>query len=142
VIHDMLRVLRRKQPNVSVLLAPVKVQGDGAADEIAAAITELNRPEYDLDLLIVGRGGGSFEDLFCFNEEPVVRAIFASRLPVITGIGHEPDYSLADAVADYSAATPTMAAEYAVADGESFVSLRAATGPDCHHVGGPCEPPD
>lgn len=116
VIHDMLRVIRRKNPVVDVLLAPVKVQGEGAALEIASAIQELNRPEYSIDVMIVARGGGSLEDLFCFSEEPVVRAIFASEVPIVTGIGHEPDFSLADAVADYSAATPTGAAEHAVPD--------------------------
>jgi exodeoxyribonuclease VII large subunit len=116
VIHDMLRVIRHKNPQVDVMIAPVKVQGPGAAEEIAAAIQELNRPEYNLDLLIVARGGGSFEDLFCFSEEIVVKAIFESILPIITGIGHEPDFSLADATADYSASTPTAAAEKAVPD--------------------------
>ena len=118
VIHDMMRVIRRKNQQVDVLIVPVKVQGEGAAKEIAEAITELNRPEYKIDVMIVGRGGGSLEDLFCFSEEPVVRAIFASRVPVLTGIGHEPDYSLADAVADHSASTPTAAAERAVPDTE------------------------
>ncbi len=121
VIHDMLRVIRRKNPMVDVLLAPVKVQGVGAAEEIAAGINALNNPDFNLDLLIVARGGGSFEDLFCFSEEPVVRAIFNSRLPVVTGIGHEPDYALADAVADYSASTPTAAAEVAVPDYERLI---------------------
>jgi exodeoxyribonuclease VII large subunit len=116
VIHDMLRVIRRKTPHLSVLIAPATVQGDGAANTIAQAIQTLNDPRFSLDALIVGRGGGSFEDLFCFNEAPVVRAIAASRLPVVTGIGHEPDYSLADAAADYSAQTPTAAAEYLVPD--------------------------
>lgn len=116
VIHDMLRVIRRKNPLIHVLLHPVKVQGEGAATEIAQAIRELNDPHYNLDLIIVGRGGGSFEDLFCFSEEPVVRAIFESEVPIVTGIGHEPDYSLADATADYSASTPTAAADWAVPD--------------------------
>lgn len=116
VIHDMLRVIRRKNPLVHVILAPVKVQGEGAAGEIAAAIRELNHAHYRLDTLIVGRGGGSFEDLFCFSEEAVVRAIFESALPIVTGIGHEPDYALADAAADYSASTPTAAADWAVPD--------------------------
>jgi exodeoxyribonuclease VII large subunit len=116
VIHDMLRVIRRKNPLVYVLLHPVKVQGEGAADEIAQAIRELNHPSYDLDLLILARGGGSFEDLFCFSEESVVRAVFESNVPIVTGIGHEPDFSLADAAADYSASTPTAAADWAVPD--------------------------
>jgi exodeoxyribonuclease VII large subunit len=116
VIHDMLRVIRRKNQLVDVLIKPVQVQGDGAALSIAAAIQELNHPAYRLDTLIVARGGGSFEDLFCFSEEPVVRAIFNSTVPVVTGIGHEPDFGLADAVADYTASTPTAAAEISVPD--------------------------
>jgi exodeoxyribonuclease VII large subunit len=116
VIHDMLRVIRRKNPQLDVLLAPVAVQGQGAAETIAKAITHLNQPEYNLDLLIVGRGGGSFDDLFCFSEEPVVRAIANSALPVVAGVGHEPDFSLTDAVADLSCSTPTAAAEAAVPD--------------------------
>jgi exodeoxyribonuclease VII large subunit len=121
VIHDMLRVIRRKNPMMNILLAPVKVQGEGAADEIAAAIRELNHPHYQLDIIIVGRGGGSFEDLFCFSEEAVVRAVFESAIPIITGIGHEPDYALADAAADYSASTPTAAADWAVPDLQAIV---------------------
>lgn len=121
VIHDMLRVIRRKNPLVDVLLVPVKVQGEGASAEIAAAIKELNHPDHNIDVMIVARGGGSLEDLFCFSEEPVVRAIFASRVPVVTGIGHEPDFSLADAVSDYSASTPTAAAEMAVPDTERMM---------------------
>lgn len=125
VIHDMLRVIRRKNPLIDVLIAPVKVQGEGAALEIAQAIYELNHEHYNLDLIIVARGGGSFEDLFCFSEEPVVRAIFSSQVPIITGIGHEPDYSLADAAADYSASTPTAAADWAVPDAELLVEAHA-----------------
>jgi exodeoxyribonuclease VII large subunit len=125
VIHDMLRVIRRKNPLVHVLLHPVKVQGEGAAHEIAQAIRELNHAHYRLDILLVGRGGGSFEDLFCFSEEVVVRAIFASTVPIITGIGHEPDYALADAAADHSASTPTAAADWAVPDLESLLEDHA-----------------
>lgn len=121
VIHDMLRVIRRKNPLVNVLLHPVKVQGEGAAEEIAAAIRELNHEKYDLDLIILGRGGGSFEDLFCFSEEAAVRAVFESQVPIITGIGHEPDFSLCDAASDYSASTPTAAAELAVPDVQLLV---------------------
>ncbi len=121
VIHDMLRVIKRKNPMVNVLLAPVAVQGPGAALEIASAIEALNSPDLNLDLLIVGRGGGSFEDLFCFSEEPVVRAVFNSQVPIITGIGHEPDYALADAAADVSCSTPTAAAERAVPDYRQLV---------------------
>ncbi len=116
VIHDMLRVIKRKNKQVDVLIAPAKVQGEGAAQQIATAIKELNDPSYNLDVIIIGRGGGSFEDLYCFSEEIAVRAVFNSKLPVIAGIGHEPDYSLCDAAADYSASTPTAAAEHAVPD--------------------------
>lgn len=126
VIHDMLRVIRRKNPLVYVLLAPVKVQGEGAALEIAQAIRELNHPSYQLDALIVGRGGGSFEDLFCFSEEPAVRAVFESVIPIITGIGHEPDFSLSDAAADYSASTPTAAADWLIPDIEQLRELHAS----------------
>jgi exodeoxyribonuclease VII large subunit len=118
----MLRVIRRKNPLVNVLLFPVKVQGPGAAEEIAEAVRTLNDEQFALDVLIVARGGGSFEDLFCFSDEQVVRAIFESKIPVITGIGHEPDFSLADAVSDYSASTPTAAAERAVPDYEQLRS--------------------
>jgi|GEM_PF-32511 len=121
VIHDMLRVIRRKNRFMDVLLYPVKVQGAGAADDIARAITELNHSDYNLDALIVARGGGSFEDLFCFSEESVVRAVFNSRLPIVTGIGHEPDFSLADAAADYSASTPTAAADWLTPDAQKIV---------------------
>lgn len=125
VIHDMLRVIRRKNPLIDVLVAPVKVQGEGAALEIARAVLELNEPHYNLDLIIMARGGGSFEDLFCFSEEVVVRSIFESRIPVVTGIGHEPDYSLADAVADYSASTPTAAADWAIPDVQLLLEAHA-----------------
>lgn len=137
VIHDMIRTLRAKNPMVDILLCSAKVQGEGAAEEIARAIEELNHESYNLDTLIVGRGGGSFEDLFCFSEEPVVRAVFNSRVPVITGIGHEPDYALADAAADYSAATPTMAAEYAVPDIDELRSHLAWVKEElAHQLGG------
>jgi exodeoxyribonuclease VII large subunit len=125
VIHDMLRVIRRKNPLIHVILAPVKVQGEGAALEIAQAIRELNHAHYRLDAVIVARGGGSFEDLFCFSEEPVVRAVFESQIPIVTGIGHEPDYSLADAAADYSASTPTAAADWLVPDLQALQETHA-----------------
>jgi exodeoxyribonuclease VII large subunit len=109
-IHDIFNVLRRRAPDVRLMLRPVKVQGDGAAEEIAAAIEELN--QYGgLDVLIVGRGGGSIEDLWAFNEEVVARAIVGSRAPVISAVGHETDYTIADFVADLRAPTPSAAAE-------------------------------
>ncbi|MBW2688737.1 MAG: exodeoxyribonuclease VII large subunit [Deltaproteobacteria bacterium] len=109
-IHDILTILRRRAPDVHLMLRPVKVQGEGAAEEIAAAIEELN--QYGgLDVLIVGRGGGSLEDLWAFNEELVARAIAGSEVPVISAVGHETDFTIADFVADLRAPTPSAAAE-------------------------------
>ena len=112
VIRDIITTVSRRFPGVDILLYPTKVQGDGAAEEIARNIARANQRD-DLDLLIIGRGGGSIEDLWAFNEETVVRAIFESRLPVISSVGHETDVTLADFVADRRAATPTAAAELA-----------------------------
>lgn len=112
-IQDMIQILTRRFPNIEILINPVLVQGDEAAGQIAAAIAEMNRRD-DLDLLIVGRGGGSIEDLWAFNEEVVARAIFASKLPVISAVGHETDFTIADFVADLRAPTPSAAAELAV----------------------------
>lgn len=109
-VHDIFNVLRRRAPDVRLLLRPVKVQGDDAAEEIAAAIEDLNRFG-DLDVLIVGRGGGSLEDLWAFNEEVVARAIVASNIPVISAVGHETDFTIADFVSDLRAPTPSAAAE-------------------------------
>jgi exodeoxyribonuclease VII large subunit len=128
VIHDMMRVIRSKNPFVDVILYPAKVQGDGASEEIATGIRALEDESLELDAIIVARGGGSFEDLFCFSEEPVVRAIADCRLPVVTAIGHEPDYGLADAVADFSAATPTMAADTLVPDGFKMQEVLVESG--------------
>lgn len=114
-IHDILTVLRRRCPAIAVSIIPVAVQGDGAAREIAAAISNANRWQSEgkvqLDALIVGRGGGSLEDLWAFNEEIVARAIAASELPIVSAVGHEIDFSIADMVADHRAATPSAAAE-------------------------------
>ena len=112
VIQDIITTVSRRFPGVDILLYPTKVQGEGAAEEIARNIARANQQE-DLDVLIIGRGGGSIEDLWAFNEEIVVRAIFESRLPVISSVGHETDVTLADFVADRRAATPTAAAELA-----------------------------
>ena len=112
VIRDIITTVSRRFPGVDILLYPTKVQGDGAAEEISRNIARANQRD-DLDLLIIGRGGGSIEDLWVFNEEIVVRAIFESRLPVISSVGHETDVTLADFVADRRAATPTAAAELA-----------------------------
>ncbi|EFE56398.1 exodeoxyribonuclease VII large subunit [Streptococcus oralis] len=112
VIRDIITTVSRRFPGVDILLYPTKVQGDGAAEEIARNIARANQRE-DLDVLIIGRGGGSIEDLWAFNEEIVVRAIFESRLPIISSVGHETDVTLVDFVADRRAATPTAAAELA-----------------------------
>ncbi|MGB0717335.1 MAG: exodeoxyribonuclease VII large subunit, partial [Phycisphaerae bacterium] len=116
-IADMVRTLRRRYPAVDVLILPARVQGDGSAQEVASAIRMANRLASDvggIDTLIVARGGGSLEDLWAFNEEVVARAIVASKIPVISGVGHETDVTVADMVADVRAATPTAAAELAV----------------------------
>ncbi|MCY7077115.1 exodeoxyribonuclease VII large subunit [Streptococcus oralis] len=112
VIRDIITTVSRRFPGVDILLYPTKVQGEGAAEELARNISRANQRD-DLDLLIIGRGGGSIEDLWAFNEEIVVRAIFESRLPIISSVGHETDVTLADFVADRRAATPTAAAELA-----------------------------
>jgi exodeoxyribonuclease VII large subunit len=109
----MLKVFRRHTAGVRVIVRPVRVQGEGAAEEIVEAIADLNALT-EPELLIVGRGGGSLEDLWSFNEERVARAIAASRLPIISAVGHEVDTTIADYVADYRAATPTAAAELVV----------------------------
>ncbi len=114
-IHDMLRILRKRYPLTHVRLLPVRVQGAEAPGEIAAAIAYANHFHL-ADLLIVGRGGGSIEDLWAFNDEQVARAIYASDIPVISAVGHEPDVTISDFVADLRAATPSNAAELAVPD--------------------------
>jgi exodeoxyribonuclease VII large subunit len=114
-VRDIVKVLRSRWPGIRIVLAPVKVQGEGAAAEIAAAIGRFDRWG-GADLLVVGRGGGSIEDLWAFNEEPVVRAIAAARTPIVSAVGHEVDVTLADLAADVRAATPSNAAELAVRD--------------------------
>ena len=123
-IRDILQVLDRRFANLHVVLAPVRVQGAGAADEIAAAIDLLNK-RGGLDVLIVGRGGGSLEDLWCFNEEAVVRAIVRSQIPVISAVGHEIDWTLSDFAADVRAPTPSAAAEMVV-QGKDELERRVA----------------
>lgn len=115
VLRDIHKVAKRRWPGIQLILHPVLVQGTEAAEQIAAAIRFFNE-KYPVDVLIVGRGGGSAEDLWAFNEEPVVRAIYASRIPVISAVGHETDTTLADFVSDRRAATPSQAAEFAVPD--------------------------
>ena len=118
-VHDMLRILRKRYPLTKVLLFPVRVQGVEAPGEIAAAIRYANH--YQLaDLLIVGRGGGSIEDLWAFNDERVAYAIYHSEIPVISAVGHEPDVTISDFVADLRAATPSNAAELAVQDRQAL----------------------
>ena len=109
-LHDMLRIIGDRYPDRRIVICPVKVQGDGAAREIAGAIADLNRFAA-VDVIIAGRGGGSLEDLWAFNEDVVARAIFASEVPVVSAVGHEIDFTIADFVADARAPTPTAAAE-------------------------------
>ena len=118
-VHDMLRILRKRYPLTQVKLLPVRVQGAEAPMEIAGAIAYANHHNL-ADLLIVGRGGGSMEDLWCFNDEMVARAIFDSKIPVISAVGHEPDMTISDFVADLRAATPSNAAELAVPDQDAL----------------------
>lgn len=115
-VHDMLSVLGRRWPELEILIYPVRVQGEGAKEEIAQAIADFNRHLPETDVLLVGRGGGSWEDLWAFNEEVVARAIAASKIPVVSCVGHETDFTIADFAADRRAPTPSAAAELAVPD--------------------------
>ena len=123
VIHDMCTVLTRRFPNLEIRLYPVKVQGPGAKEEIVEGIQFFNRPSADWkpDVLIVGRGGGSIEDLWAFNEECVVRAVVASNVPVVSAVGHETDFTLCDFAADVRAGTPSIAAELVVPEKEKLL---------------------
>lgn len=131
-VRDLLSILARRAPWTRVIVAPARVQGKGAEDEIAAAIALLNRESGqslpELDTLIVGRGGGSIEDLWCFNEEIVARAIVASAIPVISAVGHEIDFTIADFAADLRAPTPSAAAELATPDGAELRHRLASLG--------------
>src|SRR6266446_10174504 len=118
-VRDVVRILRRRFPNVCLALFPVRVQGEGSALEIVKAIKFFNLQKM-VDVLIVGRGGGSMEDLWAFNEEMVARAIFESKIPVISGVGHETDFTIADFVADVRASTPSAAAELVVQTRREF----------------------
>jgi len=124
-LQDILNISRRRLPSIELILRPVLVQGEGAAEDIARAIAEFN--EYgQVDVIIVGRGGGSLEDLWAFNEEVVARAIYASRIPVVSAVGHEVDFTIADFVADLRAPTPSAAAELVVPDRQQLAqTLRA-----------------
>jgi len=121
-VHDMLRILRKRYPIANVRLLPVRVQGAEAPGEIVGAIGYANRYQI-ADVLIVGRGGGSIEDLWAFNDEQVARAIYASKIPVISAVGHEPDVTIADFVADLRAATPSNAAELVVPDKDAIFQI-------------------
>lgn len=114
-VRDMLRILKKRWPLCQVLVCPVKVQGEGAAQEIASMLDYIDA-HHLADLIITGRGGGSIEDLWAFNEEPVARAVYRCSIPVISAVGHEPDVTISDYVADLRAATPSNAAELAVPD--------------------------
>ena len=118
-VRDVITVSRRRNQGIKLLLYPVKVQGEDAAAEIAAAIEFFNRKKL-ADVLIVGRGGGSIEDLWAFNEEVTVRAVADSKIPVVSAVGHETDFTLCDFAADVRAATPSQAAELVVADVEGY----------------------
>jgi exodeoxyribonuclease VII large subunit len=122
VLHDIVTVLRRRFPPATVIVRPAKVQGDGAAEDIVKAVGELNACG-GVDVIIVARGGGSLEDLWAFNEESVARAIAASRLPVVSAVGHETDVTIADFVADLRAPTPSAAAEMVVPDRREILEI-------------------
>jgi exodeoxyribonuclease VII large subunit len=117
-LQDILNVLSRRYPLAEIILAPTQVQGEGASRQIAAAIGALNKLEADeaVDVIIVARGGGSIEELWAFNEETVARAVYSSRVPVVTGVGHETDFTIVDYVADLRAPTPSAAAEMVAPD--------------------------
>jgi exodeoxyribonuclease VII large subunit len=120
-VRDIINIITRRFPNVYIIVYPVLVQGEGAADEIARAIDDLNEIG-GFDVLIVGRGGGSIEDLWAFNEEIVARSIYASEIPIVSAVGHEIDYTISDLVADVRAPTPSAAAELVVPDKTELVS--------------------
>ena len=120
-LRDMVRVATERHPGIRIVVAPARVQGDGAAEEIAAGIARLNARS-DVDVLIVGRGGGSIEDLWAFNEEAVVRAVAGSRIPVVSAVGHETDFTLCDLAADRRAATPSNACEIVVPDADALLA--------------------
>ena len=118
-VRDILSVLKRRSPHLEIIIAPVLVQGEEAAGQIAQAIADLNRFKPSPDVLLVGRGGGSMEDLWAFNEEVVARAIYKSKIPVISCVGHEVDFTIADFVADLRAPTPSAAAELVVQNSQN-----------------------
>ena len=119
-VRDILKIIRQKNDYVDILIYPVLVQGPGAASDISGAIDDINENHKDVDVIIAGRGGGSMEELWAFNEEIVARSIFASEIPVISAVGHETDFTIADFTADLRAETPTAAANRAVPDTEAL----------------------
>lgn len=121
-IRDILNIVRRRFSNIEIIINPVKVQGESAKDEIAAAVRQFNKLK-NIDVIIVTRGGGSLEDLWPFNEETVARAIYDSEIPVISAVGHEIDYTISDFVADFRAPTPSAAAELVIPRKEDLVNL-------------------
>ncbi len=132
-VRDVITVSRRRNRGIKLLLFPVKVQGEGAAKEIARAISFFNK--YNLaDVLIVGRGGGSIEELWAFNEEETVRAVAASAIPIVSAVGHETDFTLCDFAADKRAATPSQAAELVVADAEGYIMMVENLSRRCRHL--------
>lgn len=122
-IEDIIKVARSRFPGINILIAPCVVQGEDAPNSIAGAIEELNRPEWNVDVIIAGRGGGSFEDLMAFNDEKVVRAYANSRVPIISAVGHQTDVLLSDFAADFATPTPTAAAEHAVPKEEDILQF-------------------
>ncbi len=121
-LKDMLSVASRRFPIVKIIIAPTRVQGEGAAEQIVESIEKLNRQK-DIDLIIISRGGGSLEDLWAFNEEIVAHAIFKSKIPIISGVGHEIDFTIADFVADLRAPTPSAAMEIATPNQEEILNI-------------------
>ncbi|MHC4884446.1 MAG: exodeoxyribonuclease VII large subunit [Planctomycetota bacterium] len=121
-VQDMMRILRRRLPSTRIILSPCPVQGAGAEEEIARALERLDQSRL-CDVILLGRGGGSLEDLWCFNEERVIRAVHAAQTPVISAVGHETDITLCDLVADVRAATPSEAAEMAVPEREELMGI-------------------
>ncbi len=132
-VRDVITVSRRRNRGIKLLLFPVKVQGEGAAKEIARAISFFNKHNL-ADVLIVGRGGGSIEELWAFNEEETVRAVAASVIPIVSAVGHETDFTLCDFAADKRAATPSQAAELAVADAEGYIMMVENLSRRCRHL--------
>lgn len=132
-VRDVITVSRRRNRGIKLLLFPVKVQGEGAAKEIARAISFFNKHNL-ADVLIVGRGGGSIEELWAFNEEETVRAVAASAIPIVSAVGHETDFTLCDFAADKRAATPSQAAELAVADAEGYKMMVENLSRRCRHL--------